>query len=266
VRFAARLEEAASGLEATLRVRRHVVSELASDLEDLYAAYRAEGLSSAEARRRAEQVLAPSEEALAALSHVHRPFPVRIADRLGEAGRHRVEWAFLVATTSLFCGAAVVVLARGGMVPGPAPFALAILSLAFVTLTYASASGLALYLGRRRPGIGRLLDSRVIVASSCAVLVIAGLGGLAGLSRTATAIQADPARQAELVVHWVRQASSLGALGLVVVLAEGVALLALRRGASLLVEESTRWRSRVAVVGRPTLVEAVTEPAEEEPC
>ena len=44
MRFSTRLREAAEGLEATLRVRRRVVSELAADLEDLYGAYRAQGL------------------------------------------------------------------------------------------------------------------------------------------------------------------------------------------------------------------------------
>jgi hypothetical protein len=184
------LKEAATGLEATLRVRRRVVSELAADLEDLYGAYRAEGLPAGEARRRAERVLAPSPEVLAALSRMHRPVWVRLGDRFGEKGRHRVEWAILVALTTGFCALSVVLLLRASMAPAPVPFAVAILLVAFASLLYALGSGLARYLGRwPRPEGGRV-DVKVLAAAAAAVLVLSGLGALVGLWRVAAAISA----------------------------------------------------------------------------
>lgn len=234
MRFGARLREADVGLEATLRVRRRVVSELAADLEDLYAAYRAEGHPAAEARRLAERVLAPSAEALAALSAVHRPIWLRLADRFGVAGSHRVEWSLLLALTAAFCGSAVVALLRAGLVLAPAPFPLLVLALGFVTLSYALGRGASLFLAVDRTRRAQGVDTALLAMAAVAVLAIAGLGVLVGLSRTASAIAADPARQAELLLRWIREGAGLASLGLLVALADGLALLVLRRRAGVL--------------------------------
>jgi len=247
VRFAARLKEAATGLEATLRVRRRVVSELAADLEDLYGAYRAEGLPVAEARRRAERVLAPSPEVLAALSRMHRPIWARLGDRFGEKGRHRVEWALLVALTTGFCALSVVLLLRASMTPAPVPFAVAILSVAFASLLYALGSGLAQYLGRWPRSGGARVDVMVLVVAAVAVLVLSGLGALVGLWRVAAAISANPALEVQEVLRWALESSGLGALGLVVALADGLALLVLRRHESERVDEARRWSGSLVV-------------------
>lgn len=251
MRFAARLKEAATGLEATLRVRRRVVSELAADLEDLYGAYRAEGLPGPEARRRAERVLAPSPEVLAALSRMHRPIWVRLGDRFGEVGRHRLEWALLVALTIGFCGVSVAGLLRAQMTPAPVPFAAAILLVAFVSLLYALGIGLAQYLGRWPRSAGSRVDGRLLVAAATSVLVLAGLGSLVGLWRISAVIEANPALEMASVLRWVREASGLGALGLLVALADGLALLVLRRHESELVEVARQWSGPVLVDPRP---------------
>lgn len=248
MRFAARLRDAAAGLEATLRVRRRVVSELAADLEDLYGAYVAEGLSGPEARRRAERVLAPSEEVLAALSYVHRPLWLRLADRFGEAGRNRVEWTLLVVLTTGFCAAVVVLLLRAGLTPAPAPFVVAIVGLAFGSLLYALGRSMALYLGRRSGNAGYGVDGWVLAASGCAALVLAGLGMLVGLSQVATDLESNPGLQAVRVLRWIREASGLGALGLLVALADGLALLVLRRRISVLADEDRRWDAPLLTV------------------
>jgi hypothetical protein len=224
-----------------------VVSELAADLEDLYGVYRAEGLPGPEARRRAEQVLAPSPEVLAALSQVHRPIWIRIGDRFGEAGRHRLEWAVLVAVTTGFCVMAVALLLRAEMMPAPVPFAAVILGLAFGSLLYAMGRSFGRYRGGwlRRAGAG--VDGKVLAASACAVLVVAGLGALVGLWRVALTIEANPALEGASVLRWVREASGLGALGLLVSLADGLALLVLRRHEGALADEARQWSESVSL-------------------
>jgi hypothetical protein len=224
-----------------------VVSELAADLEDLYGAYRAEGLPVREARRRAERMLAPSPEVLAALSRMHRPIWVRLGDRFSEKGQHRVEWAMLVALTTGFCAGSVITLVRASMTPAPVPFAVAILIVAFASLLYAAGSGLAQYLGRWPGSEGARVDVTVLVVAAVAALVLSGLGALVGLWRVAAAITANPAIEVQEVLRWVRGASGLGALGLVVALADGLALLVLRRTESELVDEARRWSGSLAV-------------------
>jgi len=94
------------------------------------------------------------------------------------------------------------------------------------------------------------MDGVVLAAAALAEIAIAGLGVVGGLSRAASAISAEPARQGELLLRWVREGAGLMSLGLVLALAVGLALLALRRRAGTLAEE---WRSWQESEPRPRL-------------
>jgi hypothetical protein len=152
-----------------------------------------------------------------------------------------------VALTASFCVLSVVLLLRASMTPAPVPFAVAIMVVAFASLLYAVGSGVAQHLGRWPESEGARVDVKVLVAAVVAVLVLSGLGALVGLWRVAGAIAAEPALEMQEVLRWVREASGLCALGLLVALSDGLALLILRRHESERVDEVRRWSGSLTV-------------------
>lgn len=87
-RFARALDRVDRELALPAPERLRILQEMASDLEDLYEAYRERGMSEAEAVRQAETKLAATADTLAELSRIHRPFHRRLAERYAERGRH----------------------------------------------------------------------------------------------------------------------------------------------------------------------------------
>lgn len=75
--------------------RSRVLLEIAADMEDLYRASIAEGLSEDEARRRTLEQFGPSEEAIRDLVEVHSTAVKRLLDGLSEQARSRWERGLL---------------------------------------------------------------------------------------------------------------------------------------------------------------------------
>lgn len=95
-RFASVLNRVNRDLALPAPERSRILQEMASDLEDLYEAYRGRGMSEEQAVRHAEAALAASAETLADLSRIHTPLHRRLAQRYAERGRHRAEQLLLV--------------------------------------------------------------------------------------------------------------------------------------------------------------------------
>lgn len=162
-----------------------------------------------------------------------------------------------MALTTGFCGMVVALLLRVEMTPAPVPFAVMIVMVAFASLLYALGSGLARHAGRWSREAGASVDAKVLAASACAALVLAGLGALVGLWRASLVIKGNPALEVASVLRWVREAAGLGALGLLVALADGLSLLVLRRQESERIEEVRQW-SRAALVDSPVAARKLT--------
>lgn len=90
-RFGRVLRRVDRRLEAPEPERSRILAEMAGDLKDLYVAYRERGLDEEEARRRALEWFAPSQEAVDGLRVVHTPWIERHLGRLGSSCRGWVE-------------------------------------------------------------------------------------------------------------------------------------------------------------------------------
>jgi hypothetical protein len=94
-RFARVLDRVGRELLLPEPERSLILQEMASDLEDLFEAYRERGMSEGEAVRQAEAALAASTDTLAELIRIHRPLHRRLAERYAERGRHAAEQRLL---------------------------------------------------------------------------------------------------------------------------------------------------------------------------
>lgn len=80
-------------LEVPEPERSRLLLELAGDLEELYRAYRRRGCSEDEARRRAEDWMAPDGGSIDELRRLHTPLAGRLLDALSDVARSRLETA-----------------------------------------------------------------------------------------------------------------------------------------------------------------------------
>jgi hypothetical protein len=127
-RFRTLLEELGRGMAVPEPHRGRLLEELAADLEDLYAAYRAAGLDASEAERRAVQRLLPGAAEAAELALLHRPLYVRLLDRLTGGGA-RAERAALVLLSCVLLAATLAALPLRTLRVDPSPFLAPVLAL-----------------------------------------------------------------------------------------------------------------------------------------
>lgn len=216
-RFEHVLHRAESTLRAPEPQRSRVLLELAHDLDDLFGELRAGGLTEDEAARRAESLLAPSPEALAALCRIHAPWHVRLAERYA-GSPHRLErWLLNAATVlSLFSAVYVLISTSAFAAASPALWVLLVL------LARAAWHGAAVLL--QVPDTAQSRGGRDATASHMtALLWLAGLAcaiGLAGAAvevwRMSAAAQAGATGTVELAGYVGRGAEVLTfAFGLV---------------------------------------------------
>ena len=94
-RFADVLKDINGKLDLPQPEKSHILLEIASDLEDIYRAYRERGLGEEEARRRAEEKLDLSDEALRELVEIHQSGLRKFLGRISEQARSRWERVLL---------------------------------------------------------------------------------------------------------------------------------------------------------------------------
>lgn len=204
------------------------LEELHADLEGLQATLRAAGVPEAEVPRRAQALLAPREEALEALSAIHRPLWVRWRERAPVRGGR-------------WLGAGLVLLGLAGVAAvlwqAAAWRDLPLFLVPLVGIAVAAAAGVAAKVVR----IWILGDSEAervksgsedLLVAAAAAAVATGLGMVFELYGTAVRITAEPALEFTLVVEWVRRCVVLGAVGIGVALTCGLAWLFFTRQAA----------------------------------
>lgn len=208
-------------VEATLEVpqpaRSRILLELAADLEELYAAYRARGLSEEEAALRAEQLLGPSPEAVRDLIGLHEPLYRRLLGRYSRRVRHRWERALLTLLTLAVAGVAGAALVQAGFLSDPAPLLWPVLTCAGFALAIVLAGAFRLFIARDAPG----RPEAVLIglpALATGVLLLSLLGSTAEGYALARDVAAAGGWSIELFLPRVRRAAELLALGLTSVL------------------------------------------------
>lgn len=226
-------------LEGPEPLRSRILLEMAADLDDLYAAYRGQGLDEDEARRKAVQWIEPSPEAADSLRSVHASWIERLLDRAEGPVRGWIEIGALGLISLAATGAGVATVLRAGLFSSPSPGVWAVSGLAAAGLGAGVAQAYLLFArgDRLGPGWRRGLDAVLVAAAGSA---LAGL--LAGGVRITTA-------GAGIGALWsnVAAASALAALGLIAALLLSLVWLALRVRAGAV--ERARDRLRAAVDG-----------------
>lgn len=246
-RFDRVLRRAERGLQAPEPRRSRILMEMAADLEDLYRTYREQGLGETEARRRAEEWLAPSTTALASLRSVHLPAFERLLDRLGGSTRGRVELGLVTLVSLLSVGAGVAGALRSGALSASSP-GLWILA-AFLTagLVAGVSQGYSLFVrgDRLGPGwSGRLLP---VLAAAAATALTGLLAGAVRLSLTV----ASPETGRTMTDVWSQVATATGvaALGLTGALFLALLWLLLRVRSEVVSRARTELRETVGPLG-----------------
>lgn len=228
MRFGARLRTVARTLAVPPAARERILEEVASDLEDLYASFRAAGLSEADARARSALLLAPEEAAVAALSDVHRPAWSRWSLALGAgSGPRRVARASIVLPMLVL--AALAYREAGGLAAG---FLIPIAGIGVAALLRVAGKAVRVWgAGESAPAPMRAGAGDLLVAAVGAIL-FACFGVVLDLRHAADAIQQTPTDVAVILAGWLRTSVSLTAAGLGVALLCGLAWLALVRRAA----------------------------------
>lgn len=230
MRVGTTLRAAARGLSAPPAARLRFLEELRGDLEDLQATLRAEGVPEAEARRRAEALLAPDADALEALSRVHRPLWVRWRERAPVRGG-RVAGAALCA---LALAGALGALREAAALRDATLFLVPLAGIAAAAAVRAVGKALRIWVaGESESGRVRAGSEDLLVAAAGAAAATA-FGIAFELYRTASRISAQPALELALVTDWLRRSVVLGAAGIAVALACGLAWLFFVRQAAVL--------------------------------
>lgn len=231
-RFGPVLRRVEEELDLPEPARSRILGEMASDLEDLYAAYRARGLGEAEAARRARALLAASPEAIDELRSLHESVGVRLLRRFTRPGGRRLGprlVTLLVLAVVLAGGSSLL---GAGLLRSPSP------SAGVVALVGALGAGVAVWkamgLHLHPEALGRPVEREAgpvfFLAGACVVVGLgAGLLVLQGAPSPEAAPGGGPAGSA----FWgtVREAMVTATLGMVLGLALGLAATHLHRRA-----------------------------------
>jgi hypothetical protein len=246
-RFGHVLRRAEARLEAPEPERSRILLEMARDLEDLYAVYRARGLSEGEAARRAESLLGASPEAMEALGGIHATGFQRLAARLAPGGGHRIEELLLLVLALGSAAVALSALVAAGVLRSPGMFHWILLGLGVAVV----AATVVQTVGRSRPMLP-VVSVVPLPALALAALVVSAFGaGMELLSMTATAGGAGAWELASVMVSVGRAAELLAlALAMALVAVAGWFQVARRR------REMESWRAEVAPL--------LEEPSQEE--
>lgn len=213
-RFAAVLQRVEARLAVPQPARSRIIEEMAADLEDLYAAYRARGLDEAEALRRAETALGPSPEAVEALVLVHRPVWERLLARFSNRGRNRVERGLLTALGLAGVVLGTGALARQGILNDASPFVWPVIVLAAAAFAVAGAVFFRLFVKQDHRGGTLKAGLLPLLVLAVGTVLTAAFGFLWEIFSLAQDAERAGAAPLDLLLPRLRRASEVLALGL----------------------------------------------------
>lgn len=230
-RFGPVLRRVESRLTVPQPARSRILLEMAADLEDLYAAYRARGLDEQEALRRAEASLGASTAAVEELVQVHRPAWERLLGRFSEGARSRWERAVLTGITTGGVAIGGGALLGGGVLDDASPFVWPVLLLAVAAFALALAVFFRLFVKQdhRQETLRSGLVPLLVLAA--AMVLLAGFGSCWEIYRLAHDVSSAGAWSLDLLLPRVRRSALVLALGLTVMLTVLLAWFHLRQRA-----------------------------------
>jgi hypothetical protein len=253
-RFQTSLDRIDAALTVPQPQRGRVIAELAADLEDLYGTLRADGLSAADAERRALELVLPEGAALRELELLHQPLYRRLSARLSGRARARFERAAVVFLSLGVVGLTAAGLPLGTLLAAPSPFLVPVLALGCAGLVVAMVCALRMFvLGAASPDDGaRGLDFVLLFAAAGPFLACTGL--LIDLYIALGSIMADPTQTAGVLIRLLRADGTLLVSALCLALLTSLSWLLLHARLAVL-------REAAAAPGRSTRRIALLESA-----
>lgn len=215
------LRSASRELRAPPGVRLRFLQELRADLEDLQASLRAAGVPEAEARRRAETLLAPDAETLAALSQMHRSLWVRLSQRAPSAGGRRLG----VVLALLTLAGATLALRASASLADLTLFLVPIAGIAVAAVLQALVKAARIWLAGESESVHVRAGSGNLLVAAIGATVATTFGVVFELYRTASHIESVPSLQTQLVLELIQRTVTLVAAGVAVALPCGLAWL-----------------------------------------
>jgi len=189
--------------------RSRVLLEIAADLEDLEKHLRGEGLSAAEARRRAIELCDLSDEALSQMVAVHAGGYRRFLERLGSQARTWWERLFLSAILVFVLAATGPLVLASPLIATAGPAVWPILGAILAALLLTIPKFYAAYL-RQNHDPRRLRARLSLVPGLAAVNLCVGVYGFwMGLYLIAGRIADDHDRSGALLVEWMLRCSAM---------------------------------------------------------
>lgn len=217
-----------------------VLAELEADLEDLYRHMRSRGLTGEDAAREAGRRLAPDDETVRRLIRIHSGGWHRLAHRLSNRVRRRVEYGVLGAAALLaLLGAGLFVRGAARLV-WPDPLLWVVLGLGALVLAAGAGAVARLFVLRRwsRALAAGALPGFALLGGSA--LATGSVGGLLRLRAALAARATGDLAELELVARLGREAT-LAATSLCVAFAAGaLGFLVVNRIRALQEEEVAR--------------------------
>ncbi|MBN2071089.1 MAG: hypothetical protein JW814_06480 [Candidatus Krumholzibacteriota bacterium] len=188
-RFSTILKEISRKLDLPQPDKSRILLEVGSDLEEMFKLYVAEGLSEAEAEKRAGEKFDISDAALAELVNIHQTAINRLLARLSEQARSRWEKALLIVILLTIAVFSVPHLFSDGFFNRIGPYAWPLLGIAITAIILTVRQFYLLFI-RKDHGTGKLRSgSAWFIALGCGSV----LTGVYGLSvETFKAMRAAP--------------------------------------------------------------------------
>lgn len=208
-RFSDILQSIDSWLDLPQPARSRIVLEIAADLEDTYRHYLAQGLTAAEAHRRAVARCDLSDDSLRQLVQVHANAWRRFLDHCGDQARSRLERAAFILVLSFILYFTVPLVLSSEFVQQASLFVGPILAMTIVALILALLKFNQLFI--RQDHDPRRLRRRlpVILYLAGANLLMGFYGHWLELYRTAGWIERDLQRTRVHLIDWATRSSAL---------------------------------------------------------
>jgi hypothetical protein len=226
-RFEAALRRAESSLDLPGPLRARILLEMAGDLDALFEAYRARGLSEADAAAKAASALGVSGAAAGELARLHQPPYRRWTARLTERGRTAAERALVTAMFLVLVGIGIGGLANADLLTDATGLSWLLLAMFAAVVSACASLFFRLFLDQE-PRDTRV-QLRIVGWIAAAAPVVALIAVIRELDGIAAEVVAAGEWTWRVIAPGLRRAAQAATLGMTVGLAGFLAWFHLRR-------------------------------------
>jgi hypothetical protein len=221
-RFREFLKETSMKLDLPQPEKSRILLEIASDMEDLHAFYREQGLTEEEAAARTTETFALSDEALADLVRVHQSALQRLLGRVSAQACTRWERLLIAFVLCFALAAAGRALLTTRLLAQATGYIWPILAFGAAALAIAAYHSVRLYILRKHAVRGLRRGIHGILGLGAASLVVSFGGSAVELYRATLRGVDDTPRALVFFVDWALGASATLIVGMIVAIVAAV--------------------------------------------